>query len=176
MRHEAFAQVLQNKPTPAPIRDIVPPIDVFPYPTWMIIVVLTGVILLIAGVIWLIIRWIRQRPLPPPPTPREIAITSLNKARIEIERIIPYTFSIQVSDILRSYIAAQFHVHAKEQTSPEFLAAISNFNQFSEQEKTLLSGFMEKSDLIKFSRLNATSNDSAILVDQAIRFVEGVEP
>ena len=172
----SFAQAPQDKPTPAPIRDIAPPIDVFPYPTWMIVTAAITAILLLVLIIWLIVRWIQRRPLPPPPTPREIAITSLNKARAEIETQAPYAFSILVSDILRSYIAAQFHVHAKEQTSPEFLASISDFNQFSEQEKTLLSVFMEKSDLIKFARLNATSEDSAMLVDQAIRFVEGVAP
>ena len=67
-------------------------------------------------------------------------------------------------------------MQAKEQTSPEFLASIANFSQLTEQEKTLLSLFLEKSDLIKFARLNATTEDSAMLVEQAIRFVEGVVP
>ena len=171
-----FEAYSQEQPTPAPIRDIVPPIDVFPYPTWMIVAITTGIVLILALIIGLIVRWIRRRPLPPPPSPRELAITKLNKARREIENKRPYEFSILVSDILRSYMADQFHVQAKEQTSPEFLASIANFSQLTEQEKTLLSLFLEKSDLIKFARLNATTEDSAMLVEQAIRFVEGVVP
>ena len=160
-------------PTPAGIKDIAPPIDVFPYPAWLVALVAAGALALLGLIVWLIVRWIRRRPAPPPPTPREIAISNLNKAREQVDSLEPYAFSILVSDILRAYVAAQYHLHAKEQTSPEFLAAISDFPHFSEQEKTLLALFLEKCDLIKFARINASREDSAMLIEQAIRFVEG---
>ena len=171
--HWSFSQSPQSQASPAPLRDIAPPIDVFPYPAWLVAVVAAGVLALLALAVWLVVRWIRNRPAPPPPTPRETAIASLNKARNQIDALDPYAFSILVSDILRAYVAAQFQLHAKEQTSPEFLAAISAFPRFSDQEKTLLAVFLEKCDLIKFARLDATRQESATLVDQAILFVEG---
>ena len=85
----------------------------------------------------------------------------------------PYEFSIAVSDVLRTYIGAQYRLHAREQTSPEFLGAISRSAKFSENEKALLTGFLERSDLIKFARIDATSEDSAELLRNAVAFVEG---
>jgi len=171
--HWSFAQSPQAQATPAPIQDIAPPIDVFPYPAWVVASVAAVAAVLLVLVIWLIVRWIRNRPAPLPPTPRETAIANLNKAREQIETIEPYAFSILVSDILRAYVAAQFQLHAKQQTSPEFLASISGFTRFTDQEKVLLSVFLEKCDLIKFARIDATPEDSSMLVEQAIRFVEG---
>jgi hypothetical protein len=175
--HWSFAQSPQSQPaaapTPAPIRDIAPPIDVFPYPAWQVATVAGAALVILALAAWFLVRWFRNRPAPTPPTPRETAIANLNKAREQIESLDPYSFSILVSDILRAYVAAQFHLHAKEQTSPEFLASISEFTSFTDQEKTLLSVFLEKCDLIKFARIDATSEDSAMLLEQAIRFVKG---
>jgi len=160
-------------PTPAALKDIAPPIDVFPYPAWEVVLVAAAALALLGLGAFLAVRWIRSRPAPPPPTPAEIAIESLNKARSQIDDLQPYAFSILVSDILRTYISARYHLHAREQTSPEFLASISNVPGFSDQEKALLALFLEKCDLIKFARLNATREDSAMLLEQAIRFVEG---
>lgn len=160
-------------PTPAGIKDIAPPIDVLPYPAWVVALFAAGAVVLLGLVAWLVVRWIRRRPAPPPPTPREIAISSLNNAGEQVDSLEPYAFSILVSDILRAYVAAQYHLHAKEQTSPEFLASISDSPLFTEQEKTLLAAFLEKCDLIKFARFNASREESAMLVDQAIRFVKG---
>ena len=169
--HWSFSQSPQ--PSPVEIRDIAPPVDVFPYPAWEVISAAAVLLLILALAVWLVVRWIRSRPAPPPPTPHETAVASLNKARAQIDALDPYAFSILVSDILRAYVAAQFHLHAREQTSPEFLASISGSTGFSDREKTLLAAFLEKCDLIKFARINATRDDSAALVDQAVLFVEG---
>jgi hypothetical protein len=160
--------------TPAiEIKDIAPPIDVFPYPAWMVITALAVALALLGLIAWLVFRWVRNRPEPVPPTPREIALASLNQARERLESLAPYEFSILVSDILRAYVAAQYQLSAKQQTSPEFLASIAAQPRFSESEKSLLAVFLEKCDLIKFARIDASSADSATLLEEAIRFVKG---
>lgn len=161
-------------PSPDPsIRDIAPPIDVFPHPTWMIAVACGLALLLVSLAIWLIVRWRRNRPAPLPPTPRQVALARLEEMRGRIDDLTPYDFSIVVSDILRSYLTARYALKATQQTSPEFLAALANSPHFTPDEKTLLGAFLEKCDLIKFARLDATGADSAPLLVQAIDFVKG---
>lgn len=171
-----LAAINQGPPAQPPlpeIRDIAPPLDVFPWPTWMVVCAILIVLAVLAGIAVLIVKRIRNQPKPPPPTPREIAIGELEALRPQVERRSPYDFSIAVSDVLRGYIGAQYRLHAREQTSPEFLSAISRSVKFSENEKSLLAGFLERCDLIKFARIDATSADSAQLLGSAIDFVKG---
>lgn len=162
----------QASPTPS-IRDIKPPLDVFPYPMWMVLTAAGIALLLLALLIVLIVRFIRARPKAPPPTPREIALKRLQEAESDVTRTDPYTFSIQVSDILRQYVSAQYHLHATEQTSPEFLADAAKSPHFTGADKQLLANFLEHCDLIKFARVDATVEDGKALLEQAVRFVKG---
>lgn len=168
----------QPSPPTAPavpeIRDIAPPIDVFPYPLWMIVTagILALLIVLLAG--WLVVRKLRQKPPVPPPTPRAAAMRSLNALREQVEKLDPYAFSIAVSDVLRGFVANQFGLHATQQTSPEFLAAIQGAAAFSADDRESLARFLERCDLIKFARIDATTADSAELLNRAIAFVQGV--
>ncbi len=155
------------------LRDIAPPMDIFPYPTWMVVLAAILALAVIASIVAFIVKKRRDRPKPPPPTPREIAVRELEALRPQVERQTPYDFSIAVSDVLRGYIGAQYRLHAREQTSTEFLSAISRSVKFSENEKSLLSGFLERCDLIKFARIDATSADSGQLLESAIQFVQG---
>jgi hypothetical protein len=158
---------------PREILEIAPPVDVFPYPMWMVIAAAVALVAVIALAAWLVVRQLRKRPATPPPTPREIALRELATARSRMGAVAPYEFSIVVSDILRAYISAQFRLRATQQTSPEFLAAISGSAKFSGREKSLLAAFLDKCDLIKFARLDASADDCAELLGQAAAFVEG---
>jgi hypothetical protein len=159
-------------PTP-PIRDIRPPLDVFPYPLWMIVTAGALAVTVLALATALIVRAVRNRPKPPPPTAKDIALKRLAEAEADIARKAPYVFSIQVSDILRQYISAQYHLHAPEQTSPEFLAEAAKSPHFTGADKALLAEFLERCDLIKFAHVDATVEDSRALLEQAVRFVKG---
>jgi hypothetical protein len=167
---------LQQPPQIPEIKDIAPPVYVFPYPYWEIALAALAILLIIVAVAWAIRRHLKNRPLPPPPTPKEIALRSLDKARSQIELQQPYDFSILVSDILRVFLSAQFSLPATKQTSQEFLASLSRFPRFTEPEKALLAAFLDKSDRIKFARVDATTSDSAMLLQEAVRFVEGALP
>ena len=162
-----------GQPPMPEIRDIAPPVDIFPYPTWMVAIAAIIALAMVAGIVALIVKKMRDKPKPLPPTPSEIALRELETLRPQVERQTPYDFSIAVSDVLRSYIGAQYRLHAREQTSPEFLSAISRSVKFSENEKSLLSGFLERCDLIKFARIDATSVDSGELLGSAVDFVKG---
>jgi len=158
--------------TPPPIRDIAPPLNLFPYPLWVVALGATigGALVVTAG--WLFTRWWRNRPPPTPPTPRSIAMRELHQLRGKVRTLPPYDFSIAVSDVLRTFIGAQYGLHAREQTSPEFLAAAASAKAFSTDERAQLARFLEKADMIKFARVEAGERDSEELLSNATGFVE----
>jgi hypothetical protein len=151
--------------------DIAPPVDYSLLPPW---VVFCGVLVALAlcGLIgwWIRRRW--QRPKPQQ-SPRERTLELLDRISREMETLSPYQFSIRVSDILRRYVTDQYQLPVTRQTSVEFLAALTKASPFSEDEKSLLEDFLNRCDLIKFARYDATTEDSRMLLGEATRFVQG---
>ena len=157
------------------LKSIIDPERTSMIPLWMMV---SGGI--IAVLIWALIMWLiaramirRHRALAGIPKPRREALAKLRAAEKQIDKIDPHAFSIVVSDILREYVSAQFHLHAPRQTSQEFLNSIANNERFSAGERSLLAQFLEKCDLIKFANIAASRDDSAALLKDAFRFVEG---
>jgi hypothetical protein len=159
-------------PTPA-IHDIRPPLDVFPYPAWMIVTAAVLALAIVASIVTGIVLAAKKRPRTPPPTARELALRRLKEAEADLAGTEPYAFSIRVSDILRRYVSEQYHLRATEQTSPEFLAAAARSPHFTKADKDLLASFLEQCDLIKFAHVDATTEDSGSLLRQAVHFVKG---
>lgn len=170
----AALQAPASTPTPLPeIRDIAPPIDVFPYPLWMVIAAAIATLVVIGAGVWWFARWRKRRPAAAPPTPRAAALRDLDALRDQVELLDPYAFSIAVSDVLRRFVTAQFGLPATQQTSPEFLASISGATRFTDAGRELLGGFLERCDLIKFAHVTATAADSSMLLESAVAFVQG---
>jgi Domain of unknown function (DUF4381) len=151
--------------------EIAPPVDYSFVPTWAIFLASFVGLSLIGLLIWLMIR--KTKPALPPKLPREVALEELERIGREIERINPYLFSIRASDILRRYVTNQYALPVTRQTSVEFLAALAKSSPFSANEKSLLEDFLNRCDLIKFARYEATSADSRLLLEEATRFVKG---
>src|SRR5678810_761860 len=162
-----------SQPQLPEIRDIAPPVDVFPWPPWMVALAVVAAVVVLGLATWLIVHAIRRRPGAPPLTPRATAIRDLENLRAQVTRLAPYEFSVRVSNVLRTYVGAQYGMRATRQTSPEFLASISHAVQFSDADRELLARFLEKSDLIKFAHIDATEEDSSELLSNAIAFVQG---
>ena len=155
----------------ADIHEIAPPVDYSLVPPW---VIYAGVTLGLAA-FGLLAWWIRERSRRPKPqqSPRDRAREELNRSRAEMERLTPYQFSIRISDILRRYVTEQFQLPLTRQTSVEFLNTLAKAPAFSEDEKSLLEDFLNRCDLIKFARYDATIEESRLLLAEATRFVEG---
>ncbi len=151
--------------------DISPPVDYSLLPQWVIFAGVFGALVILGLAAWLIRRWLRKPK--PEITPRARALQSLEDARAEITQLTPYQFSIRVSDILRRYVMEQYQLPATRQTSVEFLEPLAKASPFSEDERSLLGDFLNRCDLIKFARYEATTADSELLLDEANRFVKG---
>lgn len=152
--------------------DISPPVDYSLVPTWLVFVIAFITLAALGLAAWYFLQRHRRRPQPVQ-TPRDRALKALRAVQVEIERLSPYEFSIRVSDILRRYVTEQYQLPLTRQTSVEFLESLARTPSFSEDEKSLLGDFLNRCDLIKFARLEATTADSELLLEEANRFVEG---
>ncbi|HEU0210365.1 MAG TPA: DUF4381 domain-containing protein [Candidatus Udaeobacter sp.] len=155
------------------LHDITPPVDYSLLPPWLVFVIAFAALSLLGFLLWSFAR--RRKPALPPKVPREIALDELEQIRCEIEKMSPYQFSIRVSDILRRYVTQQYGVPATRQTSIEFLTATAKAPSFSADDKSLLEDFLNRCDLIKFAKYEATVSDSELLLEEAIRFVKGAQ-
>jgi len=151
--------------------DIAPPIDYSLIPPWVIFVACALALSLVGFVIWYGRKFLRKAQ--PVMSPRDRALNALETIETVIEKTAPYQFSIRVSDILRRYVLEQFDLPMTRQTSVEFLNAIASTPKFGEEEKALLADFLNRCDLIKFARYEATTEESRLLLDEARRFVKG---
>ncbi len=151
--------------------DIAPPVNYSLVPPWMIFVGSLVVLTIIGLAIWYGRRFFRKKQVTL--SPRERALAALSEIESEVERIAPYQFSIRVSNILRRYVVEQFDLPMTRQTSVEFLNAIASAPNFGDEEKALLADFLNRCDLIKFARYEATPEDSRLLLDEARQFVKG---
>src|SRR5207237_312892 len=137
--------------------DIAPPVNYSLVPPWMIFVGSLVVLTIIGLAIWYGRRFFRKKQVTL--SPRERALAALSEIESEVERIAPYQFSIRVSNILRRYVVEQFDLPMTRQTSVEFLNAIASAPNFGDEEKALLADFLNRCDLIKFARYEATAED-----------------
>ena len=151
--------------------DIAPPVNYSLVPPWMIFVGSLVILTIIGLAIWYGRRFFRKKQVTL--SPRERALAALSEIESEVERIAPYQFSIRVSNILRRYVVEQFDLPMTRQTSVEFLNAIASAPNFGDEEKALLADFLNRCDLIKFARYDATTVDSRLLLDEARQFVKG---
>jgi hypothetical protein len=152
--------------------DIAPPVDYSLIPPWAIAAAVLAGVALVAFVVWWITNRYR-RSAPPPPLPRDRALAALRNAEPDVERLTPYLFSIRVSDILRGYVSEQFGLPLTRQTSFEFLQQLQNSSTFSDEEKQLLEAFLNRCDMIKFAKYEASRDDSRLLLEEAEQFVKG---
>src|SRR5256886_3614978 len=124
--------------------DIAPPVSYSLVAPWMIFVASLIVLTIIGLAIWYGRRFFRKKQVTL--SPRERALTALNRIESEVENIPPYQFSIRVSNILRRYVVEQFDLPMTRQTSVEFLNAIASAPNFGDEEKPFLADFLNPSD------------------------------
>ena len=139
-----------------------------------------GLALLIAALVWLLVRWIRLRrqhrdffgkPVVQDP-PHIVALRSLEKTRSQKlwQNGKQKQFYTQVTDALRQYIADRYDVAALEQTSAEMFRDL----QDKEIEPSLMERMKElftTADFVKFAKHTATDEENENAIPTAIRFV-----
>ena len=85
-------------------------------------------------------------------------------------------FHLRISNIMRRYIENRFGVRAPEQTTEEFLTAVSNIRLHERSilgsNRTLLADFLRHCDLVKFARHEPTTAECEKTVSLCREFIE----
>lgn len=134
--------------------------------TWLWIA-LAGLAILAIGY-WFFKR--REKPVAVPPiipvlSPLEAALAALQQLRQDNPPV--EIFYTRLSDIVRQFIEGQFGLRAPERTTEEFLAEAT----LPADSMSLLSAFLQESDLVKFARLRPGQEDMERAFSAAETFV-----
>lgn len=125
----------------------------------IILVILVFVIIKILGRIQRKVRLMRM-------SPKERALEELKDLLRKklIEKHLIKDFYVELTMVVRRYIERQHHVRAPEQTTEEFLTAITANSEFSPEVIKRLREFLKEADLVKFATYtpNQSSNNAAI--------------
>ena len=139
-----------------------------------------GLALLIAALIWLLVRWIRLRrqnrdffgkPVVKDP-PHIVALRSLEKTRSQKlwQAGKQKQFYTQVTDALRQYIADRYDVAALEQTSAEMFRDLQD-KDIDPALTGQLKDLFTTADFVKFAKHTASDQENENAIPTAIRFV-----
>jgi hypothetical protein len=123
----------------------------------------------------LAVRLARRQTKPPTPlNPRERARSEL-KSLIQANwaKLDPKRYFVELTGIVRRFIEGTTGVHAPEQTTEEFLRAITNDRTFADDVQARLRNFLESADLVKFAGLKPSDEEISESLDRASRFIEG---
>ena len=139
-----------------------------------------GLALLVAALIWLLVRWIRLsrqnrdffgKPVVKDP-PHIVALRSLEKTRSQKlwQTGKQKQFYTQVTDALRQYIAARYEVPALEQTSAEMFQDLED-KAIDPALTDSLKDLFTTADFVKFAKHAATDQENENAIPTAVRFV-----
>jgi hypothetical protein len=121
--------------------------------------------------------WFRYTPPGPPPAPpvpphqRALeALDAVKRLRL-VEQGLYKEYYIRVSDVLRHYMEEQFQLRAPERTTEEFLDDLQHNAILGLQEQLLLREFLRHCDLVKFARVEPTSQQISDTFTTCERFI-----
>ncbi len=162
----------------AKLRDIKPPVPLpEPRKRGVMIWVAIGAALVLAGgaVLFVVLRRRKKGIAPEKRIPAHIlAFEALRKLRemdlIEQGKI--KEFYIAISNIMRFYIERRFGVRAPEQTTEEFLEAVSRDGVFDSPTRSTLKQFLFHCDMVKFAKFRPEVEQIQKTIDVTLSFIE----
>jgi len=97
----------------------------------------------------------------------------INKDLIKTGKIKEYTFIL--SEIIRDFIGNRYDFDSIELTSGELLNHIKQEATFNRKYITIINNFLEDSDIIKFSKIEATNEEIEGLTKTAFKIVDDLK-
>ncbi len=142
------------------------PVQIPPFETWQIALMIAAGILVLALLIWGIVAIARTRkPRSKSPSPYDAAILELGAAAAESD---DEQFAIRVSHALRAYFENARGIPALGRSTPEFLQSID----LPENQRTRLDHFLNTCDRAKFAKLTLPEATRIQLIDTAKKVIQ----
>lgn len=144
---------------------------------------LTLTILIFAGLIFALIRWIRikrglkPKPGPPPRPPEEIIWDEINALEDSdlLENGEIKEFYSRLSTAIRAYLEDRAHIPALDRTTAELLREFKQ-RKLEPELLTLLKSFFEFGDLVKFAKFVPTSEEALNDLDKVKKIISHFTP
>ncbi len=145
------------------IQDVLEPVWIHPsFKTVCLWLVLAVVILAALFGLWKLVTRVKEEVQLRRMSPRERALRELQRllARDLIRQHLVKEFYVELTMIVRRYIERRHGVRAPEQTTEEFLDAVSQDTRFGQAVLERLRAFLEAADMVKFA--GQSPDDAAI--------------
>jgi hypothetical protein len=160
--------------------NIIEDLTLLPMPAWWQNPwVLTAMALGLLGILGLTWRYWPKPTLAPPAAPVPSgppedleALERLSALRQKLSSLGHYALSIEVSDVLRDYVAARFGLPVKFQTTREFLDNAAQNESLNKTDREELGKFLGFCDQVKFAKGEASLVQQTQLLDTAVGFVK----
>ena len=148
---------------------------------WQWVVGILAVLLIIAGVIYYLVKRPKKVVVIEPPKPiippHTIALQKLAELRDkklwQQEQIKQY--HIELSDVLREYLESRYAIKAHEQTSDEIFASLK-YTDIADENRNNLSKLLVTADLVKFAKEKPLPYENEQSMDNAVAFVNKTQP
>ena len=161
------------------IKDLKPQQIAGSAPKWWLWIssIITGIVLLVF-VLLFVMKKLKKEPLPPPPIPPyEEAIHALGvlhgKRLIEKGLIREYVF--ELSEIFKRYIERRFSINASEFTSEEMITW-SGASGLDKKLKSSIGWFFRTTDPVKFARIIPDTSTFERFSNEVTTFLEATKP
>ena len=142
--------------------------------SWWIPALAGGIVLTIIFAFWLRSRLKKSESAEksiPARDPYEEAIEALNALEAECHKMDAKPFVFRLSEVLRVYVERCFALRAMELTGEEFLREVAGHKFFRKRYDDLLHEFVDRSDMVKYSRESIDGEGLRLLLDSAKHFV-----
>ena len=138
---------------------------------------------LVGVLFYLMTRWwhsrrapIQSRPVTEGPPVHDEFLRRLQALRDRRPSIEAYLLGIEVSEILRGYLEAQFRFDIRYQTTREFLTSVASDSRFTSEKREALAGFLQHCDAVKFANQTPSGAEQDGLLDTAEKVIRGNSP
>lgn len=134
-------------------------------------------ILLIAALIWYLIRKNRNKPVKVEPTKPELPLHTIALDKLNVlkrqqlwEQGQVKQYHSELTDIIRDYLEKRYHINALEQTSEEIFSGLKHL-KIPERQMIELRQMLLLADLVKFAKATPLNSDNEQSMENAISFV-----
>jgi len=124
-------------------------------------------------IIWTLLRRAHRKIRLMRMSPRDRALEELSEllAKKLIDKNQVKDFYVELTMVVRRYIERQHHIRAPEQTTEEFLAAVSSDPRFDDAVMLRLQRFLQAADLVKFAAYQPDQDNIRGSIDTAKDYI-----